>query len=466
MTGDLHQKLPEGPLVAWYGDDYTGASAVMEVLTFAGLPSVLFFDIPTPEQRGMFAGYRGIGIAGVARTKSPQWMDENLPPIFAALADIGAPITHYKVCSTLDSSPEVGSIGRAAELSQAIFDNQWMPLVIAAPEIARYQIFGNLFATVGDETFRLDRHPTMSRHPVTPMEEADVLAHLRRQTEMASALIDVLSLKAGKGHGILSEARDAGARLVAIDILDQETLAEAGRLVWDNRGEGLFSIGSQGLEYALCAHWRATGDLPDCVSSSDAGEVDRIMVVSGSCSPVTADQIAHATARGFDPIRINPARAVDEMSWRAEIERATDRALASLNQGNDPIVYSSSGPDDPVTNEFNAAVRQSGRLGEEVNAEIGRGLGQVLGSVVREAGLTRGVIAGGDTSSYGASTLGVFALTALAPIAPGVALCQAHSHDTNLAGFQIALKGGQMGNQNIFEQIKQGCENTCIGGKA
>jgi len=29
---------------------------------------------------------------------------------------------------------------------------------------------------------RLDRHPVMSRHPVTPMSEADVARHLEKQS--------------------------------------------------------------------------------------------------------------------------------------------------------------------------------------------------------------------------------------------------------------------------------------------
>jgi uncharacterized protein YgbK (DUF1537 family) len=106
--------LPGGPLLSFYGDDYTGSSAVMEVMTFAGLPTVLFLDVPTPERLAQFAGYRGIGIAGVARSRSPEWMDRHLPPVFRALATMGAPVSHYKVCSTLDSAPHVGSIGRAA----------------------------------------------------------------------------------------------------------------------------------------------------------------------------------------------------------------------------------------------------------------------------------------------------------------------------------------------------------------
>ena len=50
----LPDGLPDGLLVAWYGDDFTGSAAVMEVLTFAGLPSVLFLDLPTPEQLARF----------------------------------------------------------------------------------------------------------------------------------------------------------------------------------------------------------------------------------------------------------------------------------------------------------------------------------------------------------------------------------------------------------------------------
>ena len=48
--------LPEGPLIAWYGDDFTGSAATMEALTFAGLPAVLFFDVPTAAQLARFPG--------------------------------------------------------------------------------------------------------------------------------------------------------------------------------------------------------------------------------------------------------------------------------------------------------------------------------------------------------------------------------------------------------------------------
>jgi 3-oxoisoapionate kinase len=167
--------LPAGVLVAFYGDDFTGSSAVMEVMTFAGLPAVMFVETPTSEQLERFRSYRAIGIAGVARAMPPSWMDAHLPGAFRALAALKAPVTHYKICSTLDSSPAVGSIGRAIDIGASIFGEtpglaNWQPLVVAAPAIGRYQAFGNLFAASGDGVYRLDRHPVMQRHPVTPMD--------------------------------------------------------------------------------------------------------------------------------------------------------------------------------------------------------------------------------------------------------------------------------------------------------
>jgi uncharacterized protein YgbK (DUF1537 family) len=104
-----------------------------------------------------------------------------------------------------------------------------------------------------------------------------------------------------------------------------------------------------------------------------------------------------------------------------------------------------------------SAVETSGLAIDAVNDRIGAGLGRLLDRVMRKAKLTRGVIAGGDTSGHAAMTLGIYALTALAPIAPGAPLCRAHSDDPAHADLEIALKGGQMGAPDYFRAAKQGC---------
>jgi uncharacterized protein YgbK (DUF1537 family) len=228
-------QLPQGVLVAWYGDDFTGSSAVLEVLTFGGLPSVLFLDVPTEAQLAAFSHCRGVGIAGIARSKSPAWMEANLPRYFRALRRIGAPIAQYKVCSTFDSSADVGSIGKALNIGAPMLGGSWHPLIVAAPPVRRYQAFGNLFAGFNEKTHRLDRHPTMSRHPVTPMTEADVRLHLSFQTEKAIGLVDLLALRSQNASDALQLELASGAEIVVIDAVDEADLAAAGRLIWENR---------------------------------------------------------------------------------------------------------------------------------------------------------------------------------------------------------------------------------------
>jgi len=159
--------LPDGILVTWYADDFTGAAAVMEVLTFAGLPAMLFLDMPTEQQLANLPNVRAIGVASTARTQSPEWMDEHLPSVFSDLANLSDGLLHYKVCTTLDSSPAIGSIGRAMEIGAKTVNSNCVPVLIAAPQMRRYQFFGHLFASMGDDIYRLDRHPVMSRHPIT-----------------------------------------------------------------------------------------------------------------------------------------------------------------------------------------------------------------------------------------------------------------------------------------------------------
>ncbi|ACA16224.1 type III effector Hrp-dependent outers [Methylobacterium sp. 4-46] len=448
--------LPDGPLVAFYGDDLTGSSAAMEVLAFAGLETVLFLAPPAPERLAAVSSARAVGIAGMARAAAPAWMDEHLPPVFRLLASLGAPVLHYKVCSTFDSAPHVGSIGRAAEIGARLLAPAWIPMVVADPGMGRYQCFGNLFAMAGEDGHRLDRHPTMARHPVTPMDEADLGRHLARQTALPVGLVDFAATKRGEGGAALARARAAGARIVSLDVLDPETLAAAGRLIWEEGGRPVFGIGSQGFEAALVAHWRRAGLLPPAAPAPRPGAVARIAAVSGSVSPVTQGQIAFARAQGFRVIPLDAARAVDPAAFAREVGRAAEAALAALGEGSDPLVTTAEGPDDPAVARLREAVRAAGAAQEAVDARLGAGLGAILNRVLREGRLGRGVIAGGDTSGRAAAQLGIDALAAIAPLAPGAPLCRALGPEGAPAGLELALKGGQVGRPDFFVAAKGG----------
>lgn len=443
------------PLLTFYGDDFTGSTAVMEVLSFAGLPTMLFMEPPKPEILAKFPDLKAVGIAGIARSKDPAWMKQHLPEAFKALKQFAAPVSHYKVCSTFDSAPDVGSIGVATEIGAKVFGGDWVPLVVGAPAIQRFQAFGTLFAGAGAEVHRLDRHPVMSRHPVTPMHEADLGRHLSRQTDLRVGTVTLAEMKAGQSDDAIRRNLSEGASILAIDVVDDETLAEAGRMIWPNGTGPVFAVGSQGVEYALVAHWRSCGIIGAQHRPPELQAVDQLFAVTGSCAPTTADQIATAEANGFRVLDIDASTAADPQRLAAELARVRSDSLGLLSRGHDVLATTARGPDDPNVARMAKAIAAAGVSPGAANERLGRALGQLVSDIRQQTGMPRIAIGGGDTSGHALTALGAEALSAVAPLAPGAPVCRVHSTaQPAIDGLEVTLKGGQMGGPAFFLQAK------------
>lgn len=442
-------------LLSFYGDDFTGSTDSMEALSLAGVRTALFLEPPQAEElRGAFADLQAVGVAGVTRSLATAQLEAVLSRDFARMKRLNATVFHYKICSTFDSSPEVGSIGRAVEVGQEVFASPFVPLVVGAPILKRYCLFGNLFATVGQETFRLDRHPTMREHPVTPMRESDLRVHLALQTDKRIALIDILHLTGAPGDvdRNLTAALRSRPDVVLFDVLDDFRLGAVGRLMWERaKKEPLFAVGSSGVEYALTKHWKSVGILPPPSPPAPPVEVEQMLIVSGSCSPITERQIRWAVERGYTGLAVDAAQLLDAAHGAKAREDIIRRALDILGTGQSLVLYSALGPRDSsigkVTQLF-AAPHIGARLGEQ--------LGQILDALLERTALRRVVVAGGDTSGYVIRQLGIYALEMVAPVAPGSPLCRAHSRRPQFNALELALKGGQVGREDYFERVRLG----------
>ncbi|WP_191059842.1 four-carbon acid sugar kinase family protein, partial [Geminicoccus harenae] len=247
------------PLLSFYGDDLTGSTDALEALGSAGIRTVLFVRPPDEQEQGRFSGFGAVGLAGTSRSQSPAWMDQYLPPAFAWLHRQGAAVCHYKVCSTFDSAPTVGSIGRALEIGADLFGQASTPVVVGVPQLRRYTFMGQLFAAYRDEVYRIDRHPVMSRHPVTPMAEADLRRHLAAQTERSLGLVDLPTLEQPDVDARVDALAERAAVLL-FDVADRASQLAVGRqLARLSRGRPRFVVGSSGVEYALLTAWREAG---------------------------------------------------------------------------------------------------------------------------------------------------------------------------------------------------------------
>ena len=436
------------PLLSFYGDDLTGSTDVMEALSSGGLPTVLFLTIPEDSLLARFADHRAFGIAGTSRSETPSWMDANLPAVFEWLKTLDAEICHYKVCSTFDSSPTTGSIGRAIEIGRRAFNQRAVPLVVGAPQLKRYTVFGNLFAAYRGNTYRIDRHPVMSRHPVTPMTEADLLVHLSLQTSLPASLVDAASLRAENVEEQVERAAEDG--IVLLDVVDLETQRIVGEQLRKlAKRDGPFCCGSSGVEYALLPVWAGQGLSTEDANFSPLPPVERLAIVSGSVSPTTETQIRYAQNHGFEGIELDPLR-LSSGDVGNLIDEAVRAGLKVLESRSSVIYYTALGP--------------SADRGAKIDADpaarhnLGKRLGQILREVVIKAQLDRAIVAGGDTSSHALGQLNVDALTVRLPLpqSPGSPLCLAHSRLPEIDGLEIAMKGGQIGHDDYFCMIRDG----------
>jgi uncharacterized protein YgbK (DUF1537 family) len=436
-------------LLAYYGDDFTGSTDALEFLSRAGARTALFIAPPTPAQLAAYPDLDAIGVAGLTRTMPPEAMQAALKPAFAALRALGPRHIHYKVCSTFDSSPTIGSIGRTIETGRQVFPGAFVPLLVAAPPLGRYCAFGNLFARLGIGSdggiFRLDRHPSMSKHPTTPADESDLRRHLARQTDIQIGLLDILQITRplAEMQAAIAAQVQAGAEVILFDALYEEQLLGIGAAIdsFATEAAPLFSVGSSGIEMALGQFWQQNGTLNPAIEWPSPGRAAPLLVVSGSCSPVTAGQVAWAKDHGFSEVVLDAFKLAASTDPAVELALYQQRVIALLQEGRSVIVHTDGGTS-PA---------------QSLPAEtLGTALGRIAREAVRQTGIRRVVVAGGDTSSYSARAMGIEAVEMVAPLYPGAPLCRASAPGSPLHGVEVNFKGGQVGAPEYFGALREG----------
>lgn len=396
-------------------DDFTGASDTLATLARSGLRARLFRDMPRPEA---CAGLDAWGIATQARAldrKAVAALGQRLGRMIA-LQD--PDFLHLKICSTFDSSPEIGNFAVLAKALSDATGIRDIAVIGGQPSLGRYAVFGTLFARGPDgKVHRIDRHPVMAAHPVTPMSEADMLRHL-----------DTLGL-----HGLARVpcgARGAGFPRY-YDALDQSDVEAAGCDLLTIPGRRLV-IGASSVAEGWIA---AKGLVPQASTAVIPSQSGPILAFAGSRSSVTTVQIAEA--RSYARLPITPATM---MSGGTNLAAARAWAHERLARGESCILF--------LTADHAEAITPA------TLAEASAGFVADLIGASRLGGL---VVAGGDTSSAIVNRLAPEWLDYAGTLCPGVPVLHGRLPNGDLP---LALKGGQMGPTDFFDQARAVLQGT------
>ncbi|MGP8290431.1 four-carbon acid sugar kinase family protein [Vreelandella zhanjiangensis] len=396
-------------------DDFTGASDTLATLRRAGLKARLYLAVPSCEE---VADLDAFGIATAARSMDQHALATEMQRIGHQLLPHQPDILHLKVCSTFDSSPDTGNIATAATALSAQLKPAITLIVGGQPSLGRYCVFGNLFAKSADgQIYRIDRHPVMQQHPVTPMLEADLRRHFCAMGLANISLLDRITLHTDAA---------APSAPVLCDALDNHDLKRIGERFRHALKPQLW-VGASSVVEALYPNAQ-TIEPPSSLPGP-------LLAFAGSRSSVTAAQVA-ATSR-----MVKVTISARQLATHSHAEY--EQILRHLREGKATLAVL----DEDTTHGLTAL-------------EIAQHCAKLIASLIHSNSIGTLLVAGGDTSSLAIHQLRPQSIDYLGPLEAGVPVCAANFADGHQ--LPVIMKGGQMGSVTLFDSV---CALTCHNDK-
>ena len=426
-------------------DDFTGAADAASFLQKGGMEVVLVSGIPENRGKGGFADdVNGVVIALKSRALPPR---EAVDQSFKAarwLKEAGAEQIYVKYCSTFDST-EKGNIGPVCDRLLEWSGQQFTLLCPSMPSNGR---------TVKDGILYVDKVPLaespMRHHPVNPMKKSRIRDLMESQSEYPC--YETRTDFAGLAKGEQEPAAGKGNQRHYYLIPDYETQQDGRAIVRQFGALGLLTGGS-GLCEALAAYHvekKGGGPSPETVSWKTAenktGQRQKKgLILAGSCSRATRQQIEAWKRAGGSCLRIDPQQLLEDFSVLDQANKRIGDMDGQL------LVYSAlaAGDGDERGQAKNQAEgRQQNQA--ELSSVLDRAFSQ-LALYGRDCECEGIVVAGGETSGAVTKALGYQAFYVGDSIAPGVPIL-VPVEDRRV---RLVLKSGNFGGERFFEEAKE-----------
>ncbi|TCU11194.1 3-oxo-tetronate kinase [Rhizobium sullae] len=414
-------------LIGAVADDITGATDLCLMLSREGMKTVQVIGVP--EEGPDFSDADAVVVALKSRTVPAEEAVRDSSAAAGKLLAAGAEQLLFKYCSTFDSSDD-GNIGPVADALQDLTGGGLTIACPSFPATGRTVYKGHLF--VGD---RLLSESPLKDHPLTPMEDPDLVRVLQRQTRRPVGLVDWPVIARGETaiRAAFAQHEAAGKRILIVDTLSDTDLRAIGAAC-----DGMKLVtGGSGIAMGLPDNFRKRGKLPVRKAMTRiTAPAGRAVILAGSCSLATRGQIEVARNAGAAVLRLDISAIADGSQSAAQI---ADWAIAQASD-RPPLIYSSASPEELLTIQASMGRHESGALVEQTLADVAR---QLL-----QKGFTRFLVAGGETSGAVINALEINALSIGPEIDPGVPWTR------SIGGPDIvlALKSGNFGAPDFFQK--------------
>ena len=431
-------------LLGCIADDFTGATDLANNLVRAGMRVVQTIGVPDAP---LPADCNAVVIALKSRTIAPEQAVAQSLEALRWLQAQQVQQVYFKYCSTFDSWYQGEVRGNIGPVTEALMQAMGCDFTIATPAFPDNQrtVFkGHLF--VGD---LLLSDSGMKNHPLTPMQDANLVNVLQAQCDKHVGLIDYRCV--AKGSDAISqriaELKTQGVSIAVVDALSNDDLLRLGPAL---KHMPLVTAGS-GVAIGLPGNW---GIQPAADSAHLPAPQGLQAIVSGSCSVATQAQVAHFVKQGGQAYQLDPLAWPSNTAAEEIAEHVLAWSQALLAHG-PVLVYSTADAEQVKSVQQARGTQQAGEHTEQVLAMVALGLVKL--------GVGQLVVAGGETSGACVQALGVTMMSIGAQIDPGVPWCHAPCALSSTGSVHLTLKSGNFGSEDFFSKafsaLQQG-QNT------
>ena len=420
-------------LLGCIADDFTGATDLANNLVRAGMRVVQTIGVPDAP---LPADCNAVVIALKSRTIAPS--DAVAQSLLALhwLQSQKVQQVYFKYCSTFDSWYQGDVRGNIGPVTEALMQAMGCDFTIATPAFPDNQrtVFkGHLF--VGDV---LLSDSGMKNHPLTPMQDANLVNVMQAQCTRRVGLIDYRCVAKGSAAIAerIAELKVQGISIAVVDALSNEDLLRLGPAL---QHMPLVTAGS-GVAIGLPANWGIQAAAQSALLPAAQGLQ---AIVSGSCSVATQGQVANFVNQGGHAYQLDPLAWPDQIP-AAEIATHVLAWATPLLAKGPVLVYSTADAEQVKTVQAKRGTQEAGEHTEQVLAMVARGLVKL--------GVGQLVVAGGETSGACVQALGITQMTIGSQIDPGVPWCHAPSSYAASGSLHLTLKSGNFGSPDFFSK--------------
>lgn len=391
-------------------DDFTGGGDAASFLEMAGMDTMLFNGIPSDKLSHV---PQAAVIALKTRSVSKEEAVEQTRKAAEWLLNQGAKQIYLKYCSTFDSTKE-GNIGPVAD---ALMDRLQLPYTLLCPSLpvnGRTVKDGKLFVN----GIPLDQSP-MKEHPLNPMWDSRIAELMKPQSNYP-----VYTIKNTNSFDIKDYKHDEHFYLVP-DFYNDEQADE----IVKKFGSLPLLTGGSGLLKALGKMYVCKYGQKKVEKKVEKGS-EKVIILAGSCSKMTLDQIKNYQETGGIAFQISPEKLIkDSHKLMEDVKKFLEE-----NTNENVLIYSSANPEE-----------RKSKPGLHIEEKIEKFMSDIA-EYATEHGRNHLIVAGGETSGAIAKRLNYSVYHIGEIVSPGVPVMIPE----NGINRKVVYKSGNFGTVDFF----------------